>query len=79
MGFRASKVLIEPSLEQVWIVRGLYLFQSKKRTSACGWAWIIVVAKISLVGVRGDGRLGCLISQRRRVESAEQEPIVWGI
>jgi hypothetical protein len=27
------------SLEEVWIVRGVYLFQSRERTSAWGWAW----------------------------------------
>src|SRR5579859_1291209 len=36
---RRSKVFIVRSLEEVWIVRGVYLFQSRERTSAWGWAW----------------------------------------
>jgi len=37
-GMRRSKVFIVRSLEEVWIVRGVYLFQSTERTSALGWA-----------------------------------------
>ena len=43
-GMRASKVFMLRSLEEVWSVRGEYLFQSSERTSAPWWARIVAVA-----------------------------------
>ena len=67
------------SLEEVWRVRGLYLFQSRERHSALGKAGMFSVASV-LVGVCGEGvRVGCRVSQSLRVESAEQEAIMFGV
>jgi hypothetical protein len=43
-GILASNVLMVRSLEEVWIVKGEYLFQSRERTSAWGCACIVNVA-----------------------------------
>ena len=51
------------SLEEVWRVRGLYLFQSRERHSAPGKAGMVSVASV-LVGVGlgrgGTGGLSCI-------------------
>jgi len=68
------------SLEDVCRLRGLYLFQLRERHSAEGKAGILRVAgKVSLGWGEGGGRVGYLVSQSLRVESAEQEAIIFGV
>ena len=57
MGERVSKVFIVRSLEEVWTVWGVYLFQSRERTSAWGCAVILPVAAI-ISTFHGSGKEG---------------------
>ena len=60
-------------------MRGLYLFQSRERHSAVGKAGMVRVAGEVSWEERGKVRVGCLLSHSLRVESAEQEAIIFGV
>jgi hypothetical protein len=48
-----SKVFMVRSLEEVWRVWGVYLFQSRERTSA--WGWAVIVAVATPISIRSGG------------------------